>query len=527
MRKQSLSARTRVAALCLALIALALPWAAARAQAHIPTSSGDNDTFVEATVNNVNPSQGDQLTYVFRYYQAVDALQLPGMLVGQPDYEAPEFSNFWAEGEIEQSSTQTQLNGRTYNVSELRTHIFPTTAGTITIEPARLILHGFPGEPDRVLETLPVTIAARALPAGAPASFNGAIGDYRLTANVDRTTATPTEPITLQLRLAGEGNVRMAPSPVLPDLPGWRVQERSNEVQIDVIDGRVQGTRTIDLLLLPSDDATSLTLPPIEYAFFNPATSTYLSALSNPIEITLLDGAGAPVAAVAPSAKALVDPAAAAGAVQAAPAAAAEAQSVADAAPVATPAYTIMAAPATLPIAARLVESPWFWALWLLPLFALIAGWLGLRTARTAAARQSERKRTHAASDALHDLRSAPDSAAAQKVLDDYLARALGRPVRGLTRTGRAALLTEKGVPEALQARVEECYTMGERARYSPTENVAATAAPERDQRMHSAVETVIRELDPLLRMPDSNRVAAVPTTVGAQSATANAGRAQ
>ena len=68
---------------------------------------------------------------------------------------------------------------------------------------------------------------------------------------------------------------------------------------------------------------------------------------------------------------------------------------------------------------------------------------------------------------------------------------------------------------------------MGERARYSPTENVAATAAPERDQRMHSAVETVIRELDPLLRMPDGNRVAAVPTTVGAQSATANAGGAQ
>ncbi len=301
----------RVIALCAALLALLLPWAAPVAMAQIPTASGDSDTFVEAAVDNVNPSQGEQLTYVFRYFQAVDALQLPTMLVGQPDYQAPEFSNFWAEGEIEQSSTQTQLNGRTYNVSELRTHIFPTTAGTITIEPARLILYGFPGEPDRVLETLPVTIAARALPEGAPDSFAGAIGDYSLTANVDRTTATPNDPITLQLRLTGEGNVRMAPAPLLPDLPNWRVQERSNEVEIEVVEGRVRGTRTIDLLLSPAAGAASITVPPIEYAFFNPATGAYATTLSEPIALTLVDSSGAPVTA-APSIDALAAPAAAA-----------------------------------------------------------------------------------------------------------------------------------------------------------------------------------------------------------------------
>ncbi len=486
-----------VAAVCVALLTLLTPAAASTAHAQIPAPSGDSDTFVEATVDKVNPSQGEQITYIFRYYQAVDGLQLPGMLVGQPDYEAPEFSNFWAEGEIEQSSTQTQLNGRTYNVSELRTHIFPTAAGIITVEPARLILYGFPGEPDRVLETLPVAIAARALPDGAPASFAGAIGDYRLTANVDRTTATSSEPITLQLRLVGEGNVRMAPAPPLPDVPGWRVQERANAVQIEVVDGKVRGTRTIDLLLLPGDDATSLTLPPIEYAFYNPATATYASALSDPITLTLLDGTGAPVAPLAPSAKAMVDTAAN---VQAAPAEPAGE-------PIPTPAYTLMAAPLALPMATEAASSPWFWALWLLPLVALAVGWVGLRSARDATVRRAARRRTHAGSDALRALHAGSSPAVAQKVLDEYLTRALGRPVGGLTRSGRATLLTEWGVTEPLVVRVDACYALAEKARFSPGDALdPAESGP-----MQSTVEALIRDLDPLLRAQPAARSATTP----------------
>ncbi len=511
-------------ACCLALVALSMPWAAPRAMAQIPASSGDSDTFVEATVNNTNPSQGDQIIYVFRYYQAVDGLQLPGMLVGQPDYEAPEFSNFWAEGEIEQSSTQTQLNGRTYNVSELRTHIFPTTAGTIAIEPARLILHGFPGEPDRILETLPVTIAARALPDGAPSSFSGAIGDYRLSANVDRTSATPTEPITLQLRLTGEGNIRMAPAPVLPDLPGWRVQERANDVQIDVVDGRVQGTRTIDLLLLPGPDATSLTIPPIEYSFYNPATGIYASALSNPLALTLLNATGAPVAAVAPSAAAL-----AATAPQTAPDAAAV--EAAQSEPPATPVYALMALPASLPFARSLTDTSWFWALWILPLLALILGLVTIQRSRNAVMRKAERQRTRAGSDALRALHAAPVAvsaqaasaeacAHAQKVLDDFLARALGQPVGGLTRSGRAALLAAKGVPAELVARVEECYALAERARYSPVDSLD----PALGSQMQGKVEAVIRDLDPILRTSVSNHPTPAASAAASPSTAAPAG---
>jgi hypothetical protein len=175
----------------------------------------------------------------------------------------------------------------------------------------------------------------------------------------------------------------------------------------------------------------------------------------------------------------------------------------------------MMAAPAALPMAATIAQAPWFWALWSLPLAALIVGWAGLRRARSATARHAQRRRTQASGDALRTLRSATDPAAAQKVLDEYLTRVLGHPVGGLTRTGRTALLEERGAPASLLARVEACYALVERARFSPAE----AADPEATSDMQRDVEAIIRDLDPLLRTQGAHRAKTQSSTTSAVSA--------
>ncbi len=202
--------------------------------------------------------------------------------------------------------------------------------------------------------------------------------------------------------------------------------------------------------------------------------------------------------------------------------AAPQAEAVAKAA--STPSYTLMAAPATVPMAAQLATLPWFWALWALPLIALVVGWVGLRSVRTATTRNAERRRTHAASDALRALRAAPTAATAQKALDDYLAGALGRPVGGLTRAGRAALLEERGVPALLQARVEECFMMGERARFSPADLTESAADAEPAAAMRSEIEALIRDLDPLLRVAAVKAVSPAASGAATQPAGATGG---
>lgn len=477
------------------LVAMLLALVPLPARAQIPAVSGDSDAFVEALVDRTNPWQGQQITYTFRYYEAVDALRLPGILVGQPDYEAPDFANFWQEGEIEQTNYQQAIGDRTYNVSELHTVLFPTASGPVTIPPARLILRDMPGAAERVLETLPVTLDVKPLPANAPDTFAGAVGDFRLSAQVDRTITKVDEPVTLRLTLSGQGNVRLAPLPALPDLEGWRILERGEDVRLEKAGEQIVGTRTLDYLLLPTAGG-SITLPTIEYLFFDPAAGDYRGALTEPIALTAEGApASAPAAKVAAGAPVTptIDPATNPAIALAAPAAAART----------LPSIQPMAVPSTIPAARPpLAESPWFWALWLAPLSALFVGLVaGVRGRRTEerSARRTQARAGHEALRAVGTRPATPETPAeqvgrAQRALTDYLGRKLGRPISGLTRSDLAALLRARGAPAAAIATVQECLSLGDLARFSPSIVEPGMAA-----QMQERVGAAIRALEKAL----------------------------
>jgi hypothetical protein len=171
--------------------------------------------FVEAEVDNPTPFIGEQVNYIFRFYEAFDAF-------GQPQYEAPTFTGFWTENQTDQSQYQVQAGGQIYNVTELRTVLFPSLMGPVTIEPARLIIPGGFFSSGAELQTQPVAVDVKPLPADAPASFNGAVGQFTLSGTVDTTQTRVNEPITWRVTLTGRGNLSALPDPVWPEMPEWR-----------------------------------------------------------------------------------------------------------------------------------------------------------------------------------------------------------------------------------------------------------------------------------------------------------------
>ncbi|MEZ4560126.1 MAG: hypothetical protein R2854_27405 [Caldilineaceae bacterium] len=54
-----------------------------------PSQLENKDLFVEALVDNPNPYVGQQIKFIFRYYEAADALRPFAGLGGQPDYRPP------------------------------------------------------------------------------------------------------------------------------------------------------------------------------------------------------------------------------------------------------------------------------------------------------------------------------------------------------------------------------------------------------------------------------------------------------
>lgn len=460
---------------------------------------------VRAEVDNQAPFLGEQIVYIFRFYEAVDVLRLPDILGAQPDYDAPGFTGFWAEGDVEQTNYQTTVDGRLYNVSELRTNLFPTTPGVLTIDPAKLILPGTPYARETILQTDPVQVGVRPLPDGAPAGFAGAVGTYEIRAQASTANATVDEPVQLTVIVSGRGNLRALPDPAWPQMAGWRSFDADSTVETQVLDGEVAGARTYQRMLVPTV-AGDAVIPPIEFSFFDPAAAAYYTATTQAIQVSVIPGAGgaglaaaAPASASAASAAAAVPDAALSsllGAAQAAPAPADTAAITA-----APGSLALMAAPAALRTGERpLARQPGYWALWGAPL-AVLGGALAWRQrTRRLEAHQAERRAARALTEAhqeLNRLRRAPVSspeqyAGAQRALTAYLSTRLDRPVAGLTRQGLAALLESCGVAKELVAHTQAFLRECEYGRFGRP----VAGAP---QDMLREAQALVRELDATL----------------------------
>jgi hypothetical protein len=239
------------------------------------------DYFVEAFVDNPTPYIGQQIAYTFIFYNAVGS--------AQPQYEPPDFEGFWQVADEQAESNAQQINGRQYIVSELRTALFPTVAGNIIIEPSRVVLPETVYRPAEETFTQPITVQVKLLPDGAPEGFGGAVGQFDLSATLDRQAAPLGEPISLKLNISGTGNVEQV---ILPDLDvpsAWNVYSNTTTFRTTLMDGRIVGEKNYEYLLIPNQVGLH-TLPPIALIYFDPDSAAYRSVSTTPVTLEVTPG---------------------------------------------------------------------------------------------------------------------------------------------------------------------------------------------------------------------------------------------
>lgn len=425
-----------------------------------PALLANNDLFVQAVVDNPEPYVGEQIVYTFRFFEAADSALMPSILSGQPDYEPPALAGFWAEGDPEQRSYRASINGRLYTVTELNSILFPTAAGEVTIEPARLTIPGSVFQRGGTMQTDPVTVTVKPLPAGEPASFNGAVGRFDIQAQVDATETQVDEPITMKITLSGQGNISTLADPTWPEMDGWRIFEGDTAVNTSVQDGQVVGTRTYERVMIPTQAGDS-TIPAIEYSYFSPADEAYHEISTQPIPVTVAPGA----------------PGAAAGPAQPANVGNGGENAASPATDGGSGELGLKPAPEILRMAAAPVATePWYWLLWAVPMAALAGGFAWQRRQRyllrTADVRRSSRARKEARK-ALDKVRRSQDPlpdrfAAVERAIYDYLDAKLGQSVMGLSSHGLATELGVRGIPSGTIADLQACLDGAETGRYSP-----------------------------------------------------------
>lgn len=151
-------------------------------------------------------------------------------------------------------------------------------------------------EPNQV-EVLPLPTTDQ------PASFSGAIGDFSLQVYTDHQSTQAGEPIMLSVEVAGRGNFDRINGPTLTETPDWR--SYAPEAKFEPRSGATtqRGTKRFDYVLIPQK-AGELTIPPVEFAYFDPEDAAYVALSSPAIEIAVSpsDRAAAPPTPASPQA---------------------------------------------------------------------------------------------------------------------------------------------------------------------------------------------------------------------------------
>jgi len=439
----------------------------------VPRGAGATPpVLVEMSVEPSEVALGQQVLLSVRFWRRADVTVLDARFL------APETEGFWKEELPPERHAQSQRRDIPYDVTEIRTALFPTRTGALEISPARVHVQyrvptrdrtdpfsffGFGGrEREEEPSSGSCTVRVRPLPSPSPAGFSGAVGSYRISSGLDRDQAVQGEPITWTVTIEGEGNVSALESPRFPEIPGCRGLDGGSNVHTKRDNDVIGGTKSFSRVLIP-EAAGRLELPGLTWIAFNPGDGRY-QTLSVP---------GRRIG-VAP------------------------ASSVADRAPgrIGAAIREIRTRSHLKPLA---TDYPWrqgtFWFLQIVPAAALIAGFVWrhrreelLKDPVGARMRRAPRRLWSALREVALD-RTDPWGRLI-RALEDFTADRYGPEVRGLTRPALGEYLRSAGANGEASEQIASLLQRADELRYTPA---GQTSRDEIDAALRVASEACAR----------------------------------
>jgi hypothetical protein len=265
------------------------------------------EVFVTAELSKRNAYVGEQVVLTYKLYSQVRIMGL------QVD-EQPQLTGFWVEDvELpdEPQIRETEVDGKRFFVVEIKKNIlFPTRSGEVEIGRAVFSMgvedpssDPFFGPMTQTIRrsTHPLTLEVKPLPGvGKPANFSGAVGQFKLSAELDKEKTTAGEPLTLSIVLEGQGNLRTVDPPELPKLPGFRTYDPETEENMSTRSDRFGGTKKWEYVLVP-DSAGRHQIGPLVFSYFDPVEKRYAELRAGPVTLDVAAAAATPGGAAASS----------------------------------------------------------------------------------------------------------------------------------------------------------------------------------------------------------------------------------
>jgi len=251
-----------------------------------------DDIILRVQVSRTNVFRGEPIKVTYKLYTRVDIAAYEG-------FKIPAFNGFWAhEFNVDGYQWQRETyNDKVYDALVVKEYLlYPLQAGELLIEQmnvtvvARLVSQSrsqslfdsfFGGGPTvrhepKSLSTAPVRATVNELPAGAPASFNGAVGNFNIEIIAPPVNITANELATYSIRINGSGNMPLIQTPRFTLPASFEMYNSQKTETLNATPGGISGHLRFDYPFIARAEG-EYSIEGFEFTYFNPELRRYVT----------------------------------------------------------------------------------------------------------------------------------------------------------------------------------------------------------------------------------------------------------
>ena len=254
-----------------------------------------------AEVSNPNPFLNEMLTVVYKLYVGPDISITNFRAVDNPTY-----NNFWNQ---DVPVTKYTFESGTFQgkpsqyVVLKRVVLYPQKTGTLSLEPLVLDITAevptnkrdfFGGrlyaQTNKTVTAGKKSIQVKALPEeGKPASFNGAVGSFDFFVRSSKNILNANESLQLSVEVSGSGNLKLFSLPELKLPAALEVYEPEFKEEVNSNLSGMKGKIRNQYTVIPAFKG-KYPIPEVVFSYFDPKLKKYISLNSKPIVINVIEG---------------------------------------------------------------------------------------------------------------------------------------------------------------------------------------------------------------------------------------------
>jgi len=260
--------------------------------------NNDQDFFIRAEIAQKNIYLGQQIRLDYKIYTRKEIQNYS--ILQESDY-----GGFYAADiqRMDNLVQTTNIKGKTYYTKILRSvALFPQQTGKQSISPLILqvgLLEEDPQRPSSLffngdinyvnLESNILNVTVKDLPKPMPANFNGGVGNFSVSASIDKTIASTNETIYLTISILGDGDAKRIKSPDLNLPPSFQLYDtKSEEEERGENEGKKFSQKSFTYIIQPQKEGEFSFQP--TFTYFYPLSDKYETKLLDPILLKISAG---------------------------------------------------------------------------------------------------------------------------------------------------------------------------------------------------------------------------------------------